>query len=517
MALTKTTYSMIDGATVNVFDYIPKSEHAAIQDGTSTYDCTANIAQAIADCSVVIGQPDGFEKTIIFPQGWYSVQHIDLTARRNVWLYTDGYVVIKGIDSTTKNFVFGSTNYNSANPPASTQTPNCFLGGPGQWEFAAAPGTAYQYGMRLEHFFLSRFENVSAGSGYVTVTDTNGATGSRVAAYLQYTFSNIFIDCGFSCPAAPPVGGKSIGLFMDNNSNNSNTFIRCNWQAAAVAAQPYVDTVGVNFDGANNVWDNCDLSALDAAFIGRGLGHQFRNIYSEYITTFWSGLAVGQAKGCTIQGGIIEIVNNGTAFNLLNCENTTIIGGHYRSGFVGTRTFIAQTDNYGLTVIQPNLAIGAFTNIITGTYQGASTVNFPSVLQTNWLSFPPTQVPSTNVNTLDDYEEGTWTPNKVSGTAFTLATGRYTKVGNLVTATFAVVFAAETNSAFAEISSFPFSAAGGAAENSGLGVGYNTSAIPVGGTVASTTMRFRQNGGGDITCTQMSGATVTGTLTYTIN
>ena len=504
--------------SVSIFNYIPPAEHAAIQARTSTYDCTADIETAIADCSYLIGSGGdfGFEKCIVFPQGTYHVKYIDVTNRRNVWLVSSGFVIILGVDSSVKNFVFGSTNYNPSNPSASTITPNCFLGGPGQWSFAAAPGTSYQYGLRLEQFYASRFEKVAAGTGYITVTDVNGATGSRVAAYLQLTYSNIFIDCSFSNPAAPPVGGKSIGLFMDSNNVNSNTFIRCNWQGATATPAPYVDTIGVRFSGLNNVWDNCDLSALDTAFIGNGDGHQFRNIYSEYVTTFWSGSVAGQAKGCTIQGGLIEIVNNGTAFNLLNCENTTIIGGHYLSAFAGTRTFIAQTDNYGLTVIQPNLVVGAFANFITGTYQGASSVNSPSVLQTNWLSFPPTQVASTNVNTLDDYEEGTWTPNKVSGTAFTSASGRYTKVGNLVTATFLVVFAVETNSAFAQISSFPFSASGGAAENNGLGVGYNTSAIPVGGTVSLTTMSFRQNGGVDVTCTQMSGATVTGTLTYTI-
>lgn len=517
-AVTRTAQSKMRDA-VSVFDYIPPSEHAAIQAGTSTYDCTAAIAQAIANNSAVVGQPYGYEKVIVFPEGWYNVQHIDLTNRRNVWLWAEGYVLIKGINSSTKNFIFGSTNYNPANPAASTQTPECFLGGPGQWEFFAASGTSYQYGMRLEHFTSSHFENVSAGFGYVPVTDVNGATGSVVAAYMQYTYSNLFINCGFSCPAAPPAGNKSYGLFMDNNNVNSNTFIRCNWQGASATAAPYTDTIGAYMSGANNVWDQCDLSGLDTAFIGTGRGNQFRNIYSEYVTTFWSGPASGQAVGCTIQGGIIEIVSNGTAFNLQNCENTTIIGGHYKSALSGTRTFIAQTANYGLTVIQPNLAVGAFTNFITGTYNGASTANFPSVLQTNWLSFPPTQVPSTNANTLDDYEEGTWTPTKTTGTAYTSASGRYTKVGNLVTATFIVQFAVEANASSSEMSGFPFSASGSSSESNGLAVGYQSSSIQVGGSLSTTTMTFRQIGtgvGSSATITQMSGALVSGTITYTI-
>lgn len=51
---------------------------------------------------------------------------------------------------------------------------------------------------------------------------------------------------------------------------------------------------------------------------------------------------------------------------------------------------------------------------------------------TGQIRFPATQNPSSNANTLDDYEEGTWTPS-VGGTAtYTQQAGRYTKIGNKV-------------------------------------------------------------------------------------
>ena len=51
------------------------------------------------------------------------------------------------------------------------------------------------------------------------------------------------------------------------------------------------------------------------------------------------------------------------------------------------------------------------------------------------LLFPSTQVPSANVNNLDDYKEGTWTPIDSSGAGLSLAgaSGHYTKIGRLVT------------------------------------------------------------------------------------
>ena len=58
------------------------------------------------------------------------------------------------------------------------------------------------------------------------------------------------------------------------------------------------------------------------------------------------------------------------------------------------------------------------------------------------IKFPATQVASADANTLDDYEEGTWSPQLWSdanqGTSYTSQVGYYTKVGRLVTCWFGV-------------------------------------------------------------------------------
>jgi hypothetical protein len=53
------------------------------------------------------------------------------------------------------------------------------------------------------------------------------------------------------------------------------------------------------------------------------------------------------------------------------------------------------------------------------------------------ITFPATQSASTNANTLDDYEEGTWTPTILwggsdTGAVYTFQVGAYTKIGNQV-------------------------------------------------------------------------------------
>ena len=65
-------------------------------------------------------------------------------------------------------------------------------------------------------------------------------------------------------------------------------------------------------------------------------------------------------------------------------------------------------------------------------------------------------------NTLDDYEEGTWTPaltgsGGTSGVAYTTQVGGYTKVGRLVTANFHILLSDEgTITSTARISGLPF-------------------------------------------------------------
>ena len=85
------------------------------------------------------------------------------------------------------------------------------------------------------------------------------------------------------------------------------------------------------------------------------------------------------------------------------------------------------------------------------------------------ITFPATQDPSSNANTLDDYEEGTWTPaTSSSGYTISSSTGEYTKIGRAVFLRFRIVLSAvgTPNSSF-QISGLPFQTA--AQQFSGVG------------------------------------------------
>lgn len=75
----------------------------------------------------------------------------------------------------------------------------------------------------------------------------------------------------------------------------------------------------------------------------------------------------------------------------------------------------------------------------------------------NAVTFPATQVPSADPNTLDDYEEGTWTVTwgNLTGTPANL-TGYYTKIGRLVFFTYATGAGSITGSAGSVYFTLPF-------------------------------------------------------------
>ena len=106
----------------------------------------------------------------------------------------------------------------------------------------------------------------------------------------------------------------------------------------------------------------------------------------------------------------------------------------------GGSTVVAVT-SAGATVTGTLSATGAST--FTGTGKFATTIgvgNATPAASGSGITFPASQSASSDANTLDDYEEGTWTPvpsrfvgGAITTTGSITATGGYTKVGNLVT------------------------------------------------------------------------------------
>lgn len=116
---------------------------------------------------------------------------------------------------------------------------------------------------------------------------------------------------------------------------------------------------------------------------------------------------------------------------------------------------------------------------IAGTGQvliGTATANTSGAkLQTSdGLTFPAAQVASSNPNTLDDYEEGTWTPTIVGATVagegtYSIQDGRYVKIGRMVYIQARMEWSAHTGTGAMRIGGLPFAVSSNA----------STPAIPV--------------------------------------
>jgi len=106
-----------------------------------------------------------------------------------------------------------------------------------------------------------------------------------------------------------------------------------------------------------------------------------------------------------------------------------------RRTITGTANEVAVADGDGASA-NPTLSLPATLALRTKT------------VQVDQLAFAATQSASADANTLDDYEEGTFTPTIAfggasTGVVYTTQTGVYTKIGNLVT--FSIALAISNN------------------------------------------------------------------------
>jgi hypothetical protein len=77
------------------------------------------------------------------------------------------------------------------------------------------------------------------------------------------------------------------------------------------------------------------------------------------------------------------------------------------------------------------------------------------------ITFPATQSASSDANTLDDYEEGTWTPSLGGNTTYSQQAGTYKKVGGLVYVSAILQVAILGTGSSNQMSGFPFTSTAG--------------------------------------------------------
>jgi hypothetical protein len=144
------------------------------------------------------------------------------------------------------------------------------------------------------------------------------------------------------------------------------------------------------------------------------------------------------------EGGVEAMRMDANGDLLAGTTDTSFFSGSNRGvGLYGSNGFIAASRSNAISGLFNRF--GSDGEVIqlrrNGTSVGTLGVSATGVTMTgtNGITFTGTQTASADANTLDDYEEGTWTPNVFnngSSSTWTVKFGRYTKVGNLVTCWF---------------------------------------------------------------------------------
>ena len=217
-----------------------------------------------------------------------------------------------------------------------------------------------------------------------------------------------------------------------------------------------------NLDGKLFYKDNAGVVQVIGTKGGVGSSTTTQVLYNS------SGLVVGSA-GLTFDGTNFATTGTATATRFIPSGSTIATNGLYLPatnslGFSTNSTEAMRIDSSGRVLVGLTSANTSGANLQVS--QG--------------VTFPATQSASSDANTLDDYEEGTWTPTQGSGLIVVgsfSSSGKYTKIGRMVYASGFV--AGSTSVAFSAgsiiASSLPFSATT-SPQQSGTGINANTNA-----------------------------------------
>ena len=176
--------------------------------------------------------------------------------------------------------------------------------------------------------------------------------------------------------------------------------------------------------------------------------------------------------------GILQLQTaNTTAVTVDASQNVTVVGSLTAAGLSGPH----------------NGTVGATTptTVVATTVKASTTMGVGGATPStsgSGITFPATQSASTDANTLDDYEEGNWTPTCSNGSTYT---GNYIKIGKIVHLYYESTSSGTISTASTNLTGLPFTS-GGSSGSSGCGtyVNFGSTAAFGGTQVQNSTLYF---------------------------
>jgi hypothetical protein len=266
-------------------------------------------------------------------------------------------------------------------------------------------------------------------------------------------------------------------------------------------------TSGIRLPAANTISFHTagteDMRIDSSGRVGIGVSSPAKAL-SVYAADGYIQMLNASTGTATGDGAFIGVEGGTTALRIVNQENDVM--SFSTNGLANERMRIDASGRVLIGLTSPN-ASGANFQVSSG------------------ISFPATQSASSDANTLDDYEEGTWTPSIGGNATYSNQVGRYIKIGNQVFAHFAIGITLQgTGSTLSAISGLPF-ASGIASQNcsnltwSGFGVAMTYGVYYVGS--GGTTLNLSYTTGSQTGLTNnpnslVNGAQVQGSIVYTV-
>jgi hypothetical protein len=295
-----------------------------------------------------------------------------------------------------------------------------------------------------------------------TGVDANGATLAYDPLYLDIFLNGSRLDASDYTATS----GSSIVLGVAASVNDELNIVCFGTFAVAthvlksgdtMTGQLTVPTLAVSGGTANGI---AYLNGSKVMTTGSALQFDGTNVGLGVTPSAWTvgkSLQLGAAGILSGQTGNTSLVELGANWYYGAGGNVKYINSDYASDYYQYQGkhvwWSAASGTAGANVTAVNvMSHGGVGNTLA--LQGASPVAGTGI------TFPSSQSASSDANTLDDYEEGTWTPTQGAGLTVVgtfSSSGTYTKIGNLVYITFRVSGSTSVAAAaFNPITSLPF-------------------------------------------------------------
>jgi hypothetical protein len=344
--------------------------------------------------------------------------------------------------------------------------------------------------------------NASNSATAASGSATSAASSAAAAASALDSFDDRYLGTKTSDPTLDNDGNALVAgaLYFSTTQNVMKVYDGASWITATSAGATsllrfrYVATSGqTTFSGADSASATLTYTVNNIAVHRNGVTLDT----SEYTASNGTSIVLTVAAGT---GDIVDII----AFKSFTVSDalSAVSGG---------------TVNGAVTVTGALTTNGALT--AGGTIKGASTIgvgNATPATSGAGITFPVVINPSSNGNTLDDYEIGTWTVTDTSGAGLSITNNFtfYTKIGDLIYASCDISYPTTANATSAAFS-LPF--AGRNYANGFVGfTSYSTSAIYLESLNNSANMTISNSSFAALTNANFSAKRLIATFVYKI-